>query len=152
MADTAYQQLIYKLDAFIRKYYKNQVIRGIIYTVGALAVFFLLTNLVEFFGHLGMLGRAILFYGYLIVAFGILIQLIIIPLIKLNRLGKVLSYEAASEIIGKHFSEVRDKLINTLQLNQQLSFSYNFIEPLFTPEGITALHKIMVDELLTNTA
>jgi hypothetical protein len=72
MADSAYQQLIYKLDAFIRKYYKNQVIRGIIYTVGALAVFFLLTNLVEFFGHLGMLGRAILFYGYLIVAFGIL--------------------------------------------------------------------------------
>ncbi len=121
MADTAYQQLIYKLDAFIRKYYKNQVIRGIIYTVGALAVFFLLTNLIEFFGHLGTLGRAILFYGYLIVAFGILVQFIIIPLIKLYRLGRVLSYEAASEIIGKHFSEVRDKLINTLQLNQQLS-------------------------------
>ena len=38
------------------------------------------------------------------------------------------------------------------QLNQQLSFSYNFIEPLFTPEWITALHKIMVEELLTNTA
>ena len=38
------------------------------------------------------------------------------------------------------------------QLNQKLSFSYNFIEPLFTPEWITALHKIMVDELLTNTA
>ena len=37
------------------------------------------------------------------------------------------------------------------QLNQQLSFSYNFIEPLFTPEWITALHKIMVEELLTNT-
>jgi hypothetical protein len=52
---------------------------------------------------------------------GILIQFIVIPLIKLNRLGKVLSYEAASEIIGKHFSEVRDKLINTLQLNHQLS-------------------------------
>jgi hypothetical protein len=120
MADSAYQQLIQKLDAFIRKYYKNQVIRGVIYTVGALAIFFLLTNFVEYFGHLGKLGRAILFYGYLFVAFGILANFIVFPLVKLYRLGKVLSYEAASEIIGRHFSEVRDKLINTLQLNQQL--------------------------------
>lgn len=121
MVDSAYQQLIQKLDAFIRKYYKNQVIRGVIYTVGALALFFLLTNVIEFLGHLGTLGRTILFYGYLVIAFGILIQFIFIPFIKLYRLGKVLSYEAASEIIGQHFSGVKDKLINTLQLNQQLS-------------------------------
>ncbi len=37
------------------------------------------------------------------------------------------------------------------QLNQQLSFSYNFIEPLFTPEWIADLHKKMLEELITNT-
>ena len=34
------------------------------------------------------------------------------------------------------------------QLNQQLTLSYNFIEPLFTEEWITALHEYVLEELL----
>lgn len=34
------------------------------------------------------------------------------------------------------------------QFNQQLTLSYNFIEPLFTEEWIAALHKNMLEELL----
>ncbi len=34
------------------------------------------------------------------------------------------------------------------QFNQQLTFSYNFIEPLFTEEWIEALHNNMLEELL----
>lgn len=41
------------------------------------------------------------------------------PLLKLYHLGKTLSYEEAAQIIGKHFSHVKDKLINTLQLKGQ---------------------------------
>ena len=32
--------------------------------------------------------------------------------------GKTLNYKEASKIIGKHFSEINDKLINTLELNE----------------------------------
>ena len=35
------------------------------------------------------------------------------------------------------------------QFNKQLTFSYNFIEPLFTQEWIEQLHKNMLEELLT---
>ncbi|GFO72578.1 hypothetical protein BJAS_P2933 [Bathymodiolus japonicus methanotrophic gill symbiont] len=35
------------------------------------------------------------------------------------------------------------------QFNQQLTLSYNFIEPLFTEEQIEALHKNVLEELLT---
>jgi len=35
------------------------------------------------------------------------------------------------------------------QFNKQLTFSYNFIEPLFTQEWIERLHKNMLEELLT---
>lgn len=34
------------------------------------------------------------------------------------RIGKIISYEQAAEIIGKHFPEVNDKITNTLQLKR----------------------------------
>ncbi|MCK5356065.1 MAG: hypothetical protein KAJ63_13185, partial [Methyloprofundus sp.] len=34
------------------------------------------------------------------------------------------------------------------QFNQQLTLSYNFIEPLFTEEWIATLHKQVLEELL----
>lgn len=46
----------------------------------------------------------------------------IIPLSRLYRYGKVISYEEASAIIGTHFSNVQDKLLNVLQLQQQSQF------------------------------
>jgi len=39
--------------------------------------------------------------------------------LKLYKLGKIISYEQAAAIIGNHFSEVKDKLLNVLQLQQQ---------------------------------
>lgn len=115
---TAYSDLIHKLDEFIRKYYTNQLIRGVIYSAGALVAFFLITTLIEFVGRLGTIGRAILFYSYLTLTLAIIINYLLIPIFHLARIGKVISYEQAAEIIGKHFHDVRDKLINTLQLQQ----------------------------------
>jgi hypothetical protein len=40
------------------------------------------------------------------------------PVLKMNKLGKIISHEQASEIIGKHFPEVQDKLLNVLQLKK----------------------------------
>jgi len=123
--ERAYSELILKLDEFIRKYYTNQLIRGLIYSVAALSVFFLLTAFAEYFGRLGSIGRGFLFYGYIALAIFIIIRLILIPVLHLARIGKVISYSQAAEIIGKHFSEVKDKLINTLQLQQAASSGSN---------------------------
>jgi hypothetical protein len=41
------------------------------------------------------------------------------------RLGKVISHEQASQIIGEHFPNVKDKLLNTLQLNELASQTNN---------------------------
>lgn len=111
-----YQILIHKLDSFIRKYYKNQIIRGLIYSVAALLIFFLTITLVEYFTWLNTTGRTIIFYMYLVVSAIIVFKLILIPVFKLFRIGKVISHEQAATIIGKHFSDVEDKLLNTLQL------------------------------------
>ncbi|MCF8369059.1 MAG: hypothetical protein K9G76_08440 [Bacteroidales bacterium] len=41
-----------------------------------------------------------------------------IPLIKIFKIGKIISNEEAAIIIGKHFSNVSDKLLNALQLQE----------------------------------
>lgn len=111
-----YQILIHKLDSFIRKYYKNQIIKGFIYSISALLVFFLSITLLEYFAWLGTTARTILFYLYLTISFLIVFKLILIPVFKLFRIGKIISHQQAASIIGKHFNNVEDKLLNTLQL------------------------------------
>ncbi len=123
MADTSnmndnYPLLIRKLDHFIRKYYKNLIIKGLIYSVALVALFYLVVSLLEFVGHFGTQVRTVLFYGFLGVILTILVRFIAIPTFKLFNIGKIITHEQAAEIIGRHFPEVRDKLLNTLQLGQ----------------------------------
>ncbi|MBL0047160.1 MAG: DUF4175 domain-containing protein [Bacteroidetes bacterium] len=112
-----YQLLINKLDEFIRKYYKNELLKGCIYFVGLFVFVYLSVALFEYLGNFGIGVRTFLYYFLLISGLAILIRWIIIPVLKLNRLGKTISHRQASEIIGKHFTGIQDKLINTLQLH-----------------------------------
>lgn len=59
-----YDQLIQKLDAFIRKYYVNQLIRGFLYTVGVVFAFFILINVLEYFFYFGKSMRKFLFFSF----------------------------------------------------------------------------------------
>jgi flagellar biosynthesis GTPase FlhF len=107
-----------KLDAFIRKYYLNQLLRGTIIGLSLLLGVFLFLNLTEYYGHFGTLSRAILFWGFWIVCAFVLYQWIIKPLLGLYRLGNIISYQTASVIIGQHFGNIKDKLTNLLQLEE----------------------------------
>mgnify|MGYP003406012471 CR=1 FL=1 len=115
---SSYNELIQKLDDFIRKYYKNQLIRGLIYAATAFLGFFLIVTSLEYFGHFDTTARTILFYAFVLLNLFFLVRYVIIPLSKLYKFGKVISHEQAAEIIGKHFSNVSDKLYNTLQLHK----------------------------------
>ena len=111
-----YDLLINKLDEFIRKYYKNMLVRGGLYFLAIFIAFFVFLNILEFFAYFGTIVRTILFYLFLVVNAFIFVNYILIPLFKIYRLGKIISYEKAAEIIGHHFSEIHDSLLNTLQL------------------------------------
>ena len=112
----AQQDLIAKLDAFIRKYYKDRVIRGLLYSVGLIVAFFLIAALLEYFGRFGTGTRTALFWSTLAAAAVVMGRFIVVPLLKLFRLGDVISHEEAARIVGTHFTDVKDKLLNTLQL------------------------------------
>ena len=115
----SYQLLIEKLDDFIRKYYKNKLIRGAIYTFTLTLAFYLLITTSEYFGHFSTGLRTVLFYSFVIGILFVIGNFIVVPLIHLYRIGKIISHEQAAKIIGDHFGEVKDKLLNVLQLNKQ---------------------------------
>ena len=110
------QLLLQKLDAFIRKYYKNLLLKGSIIFSGLFVGAFLLIALLEYFGRYTSLVREILFFTLVFLSLLLLIKFVIIPLAHLLRIGKQLTHEQAATIIGKHFSGVSDKLTNTLEL------------------------------------
>ena len=111
-----YQILISKLDAFIRKYYKNRLLRGGIYSLGLLLLAFIVFTTLEYFGQFDITGRTVLFYSFLSITIYLLANYVVVPLLKLYRFGKIINHNQAAEIIGNHFDEVKDKLLNVLQL------------------------------------
>lgn len=111
------QQLIYqKLEAFIRKFYINELIKGTLFFIGLGLLYFLVTLFVEYILWLKPLGRTMLFWIFIGVEIYLLFRYILFPSFKLFKLQKGIGYSQASVIIGSHFSEVSDKLINFLQL------------------------------------
>ncbi len=47
----AYSQLLERLEQFIRRYYKNQLIKGALYSVAYLGSYFIAVNVLVYFGH-----------------------------------------------------------------------------------------------------
>src|SRR5699024_8579902 len=111
-----YHNIIAKLEKFNRKFYTNELIKGgiLFFAIGLL--YFLLTIFLEYFFWLNQNGILILFWLFIFVEIGLFIRFILYPLFKLLKISKGISYEEAAKIIGKHFPEVNDKLLNILQL------------------------------------
>jgi len=108
----------HKLEQFIKKYYTNALIKGVIlfFTIGLL--YFMLTLLIEYVLWLNPAARTILFWVFIGVELTLFIRFIAFPLTKLFKLQKGIGFKEASNIIGNHFPEVNDKLLNVLQLNE----------------------------------
>ncbi len=106
-----------KLELFIKKFYTNELIRGIIFFIGLGLLYFLFTLFVEYFLWLKPIGRTILFWIFIAVELFLLFRFILFPIFKLFKLQKGIDYKEASAIIGNHFTEVNDKLTNFLQLS-----------------------------------
>ncbi|AOW21116.1 DUF4175 family protein [Urechidicola croceus] len=108
-----------KLQEFVKKYYTNELIKGLILFSSFGLLYFIFTLFVEHFLWLKPTARTILFWLFVLVEVGLLVKYILIPIAKLFGLQKGISLEDASKIIGSHFNEVDDKLLNILQLNKE---------------------------------
>ena len=124
----AFQILITQIDSFIRKFYKNQILKGILLFLAFFLFSFLITSITEYFGHFSPKVRAVFFFGFLSVNGIILLNYLVIPMLKLISFGKRINRYQAAEIIGSFFPEVSDRLKNTLQLQDALDANEGNIE------------------------
>src|SRR5690606_34761177 len=112
-----------KLEAFIRRYYTNDLLKGFILFFAIGLLYFLFTLFIEYILWLNTTARTGLFWVFIVVELFLLFKFIFLPLAKLFKLQKGIAYVEASKIIGKHFPEVNDKLLNVLQLQKEPSQS-----------------------------
>ncbi|MCK7589500.1 hypothetical protein M0G43_02830 [Subsaxibacter sp. CAU 1640] len=107
-----------KLEQFIKRFYTNELLKGTILFFAIGLLYFLLTLFIEYFLWLNPTARTVLFWSFVLVELALFYKFIAIPLAKLFKLQKGIDYEDASKIIGRHFPEVNDKLLNVLQLKK----------------------------------
>ncbi len=113
-----FETIKHKLEQFVKRYYTNELLKGAILFFAIGLLYLIVTLFVEYMLWLNPTARTILFWTFIVVEVGLFIKFIAIPLLHLFKLRKGINYETASKLIGNHFPEVNDKLLNVLQLNQ----------------------------------
>lgn len=116
--EQGYNILAQKLEAFIRRYYLNKVVRGLLLIIALFLSTYLLVATTAFYGDLSTTWRGMLFYGFLAVNGYVFVSLILMPLLRRKGWLSRMSQREAAILIGNHFPEVRDKLLNTIDLHQ----------------------------------
>lgn len=129
--NNSFDILLKKLDAFIKKYYLNKIIKGFILSASIYLAWYLIIVLAEYLGHFSSGFRTGLFIVTVAAFLFVFIRMILLPLLNLFKIGKTLNYAQASRIIGEHFPEIQDKLQNTLELKDLAEQNSEFQDIIF---------------------
>ncbi|WMN07815.1 DUF4175 family protein [Marivirga arenosa] len=111
-------EILNKLTAYKKKYYLNKIVKGLILNIGFILFIILLVSGLEYSFQLNSPTRTVLFALALISLIAVSINFLIIPLYHLLGNGKHLSNDEAAKQIGQYFPEIKDKLLNIIQLNE----------------------------------
>ena len=79
---------------------------------------YVVITITEYFGNFNTFFRGVLFYGFIGLNLALTVIYVVPPLMAWLKLGKTITHDQAAEIIGEHFADVKDKLLNTLQLKK----------------------------------
>ena len=114
---SAYDRLIEQIDSFIKKFYKKELLKGLIWLLGVFVISLLVVSGLEYIGRFNSYVRAVLLFGFIVANGFILGKFVVFPLLRLLKYGKRISHTQAAGIIGAFFPDISDRLLNTLQLN-----------------------------------
>jgi hypothetical protein len=112
----SYDLLLAKINEFTRKFYLNKLLRGSIYAAASILGLYLFLFVLVYYAHPGTGAKTTLFFSFLFIALAAIGFWIIKPALSYFKLSKTLSIEQAAGLIGNHFFNVKDRLLNTLQL------------------------------------
>ncbi len=123
--DKNYKQFVDKLNSYIRKFYLYQLIRGLMLFILLLIVYSGSIALLEYFSYFDpKIKLSIVVLTFLLTLF-VFIYFIVKPFIKLLGLGKVLSFYDVSALLSKKYPEIKDRLINIIELSNESHSNYS---------------------------
>jgi hypothetical protein len=82
-------------------------------------LYLLLALLLEFFGHFGTTVRMLMFFVFVSLSLLVFALAFVFPILRRFKVLKSITRKDASSMIGTFFPEIKDKLLNTLQLQDQ---------------------------------
>ncbi|WP_319482994.1 DUF4175 family protein [uncultured Draconibacterium sp.] len=109
--------LVNKLNAFRFKYGLYRLVRGAALVFVLLITLYTVFSVVEYYVYLSSFTRKVVFYGYLIFAGLLSTQFVLIPVFRLLHILKPIDLKSSTKLIQKHFGEIKDKLLNIIELS-----------------------------------
>ncbi len=113
----ALTELMHQLQAFKKKFYLNLLLRGTLFAAGILLSIYIIYSLLEYVFYFPQAVRAILLFSFVAVIIYAFVRWIAMPVAALTNLSRLLSDEQAASKVGHYYPEIKDKLLNALQLN-----------------------------------
>ena len=134
--------IINELDKFTRRFYLNEFAKGLILFVLIGIFYFLVISCAEYFAFFPTTVRTIVFYTSIALALVAFAKYIVLPLFRMCKIGKVLSHTEAARIVTQFFPEIKDTLLNTLELANDASLADNALAIAAINQKIASLRPI----------
>lgn len=116
MNTSFYKEILIKIESLIKKEYLALLLTGLFLTIIIIISLFTALSLFEFLFYSSSTTRTILFFLFVIVTIGSISYLIILPLLKYFDVFKKWDYFYSATKVGKHFPDIKDDLLNAMQL------------------------------------
>lgn len=110
------EMVLQQLQAFKKKFYLNLLVKGLLISGGLLLTCFFVYNLLEYFFYFPYYVRAFLFFSFIGLTFYALLRWVVTPLSAFANLRKLLTDEQAAQQVGTYYPQIKDKLLNAIQL------------------------------------
>lgn len=112
----SYKHLVSKLNSIRKKYYKYLILRGLIILFGICLICVFSVSFLESTVYFSIETKEVIFYSFLFLFLILLSWLVVIPLLKLPGFLKTISDRNLSKLISNHFSAIKDRLLNLIEL------------------------------------
>ena len=130
-----YLELLKKLEGFIRKDYLQFLLFGIQAFIAAVLLNFTFYSFLELIANFNSVIRTVLFILFILLALGLLFFFLVKPILKYIGAIRKETYFQAAVKVGTNFPEVKDELLNTMQLVSENEkgnlYSVNLIDAAF---------------------
>ncbi len=130
-----YQEIIEKLEKLTKREYKNYALLGFQIALMFTLLVFLTFSFIELFIHSSGFIRTIFFSVFILLAIVTFVVLFVIPFLKSFNLFRKTDYQKVAEKVGRNFPEIKDDLLNAMQLvsgeDSEKVYSHGLIDAAF---------------------